>query len=687
MAKPKRKASKRKPITQHQLFPTVVALWFGALFGLGSAALRASLLEDLVMKSRIDLIIPAAAPPLGVTARILIALIMAVLGAMIGTTIARRLGQVRPVAHERKRTNLSTRDEGAAVRGYGSANRTAPPEPFSVSDAMGKDETGIVGAGTTPNRRRALAIEHEEDVFVPHELAPLPGGTPQIFDIAAAGLEQQPAAQTDTGPAASYGQTVQREPAHSSVALDWANAAPVLANPPSACVAQPAMVAPQLPHQHAASAPAAEVLPTGAAAVGVSLEPHATEDERQVFGMAPPAQAAEEQVRQIFGAPIADDHVPRNFVEQQGFKTTIFDAIEPEPLFAPREPNAFDPVAEVTANPASPAQPEVAVVPPALSPEPSADNPAGSEQMHAAPSAASIPEPEAHTEPLPSPNSLGIEDLSARLAESMRRRRAARAASAAQPDTVAVPTPDSHIQRSETTDGFEHAAGSGEPAAPRIPVAYEAEPVAPFVVPPFTVPEPEPAAPSLVEAAVTAVPGAAPAALPAALRPLDLSGFEEGDGFDSDSLLPPRHIVMPTPPMAAPSPFAAPVAAAPSEEEPEAADEIVIQEENYASLLAIAPAPAPANPFVRVEEPEDDSLAVEPVVIFPGQTPHSPVPIAVPSSGNVDGGPFRRFDAPASAGSGQPIATNAAGTAMNSDEAGQALRAALANLQRMSGAA
>jgi hypothetical protein len=102
VAKQKRKPANGKPITSHQLFPAVVALWFGALFGLGSLAVRPSLLEGLVLKSHLDLVIPAAAPPLGVTARILVALILAALGAMIGIALARRIA--RPKPEERKRS-------------------------------------------------------------------------------------------------------------------------------------------------------------------------------------------------------------------------------------------------------------------------------------------------------------------------------------------------------------------------------------------------------------------------------------------------------------------------------------------------------------------------------------------------------------------------------------------------------
>ena len=80
MAITNRKPGKSKPISSHPLFPAVVALWFGALLGLGSLAIRPTLLEAVVLKTGLDLIIPAAAPPLGITARILIALFMASLG-------------------------------------------------------------------------------------------------------------------------------------------------------------------------------------------------------------------------------------------------------------------------------------------------------------------------------------------------------------------------------------------------------------------------------------------------------------------------------------------------------------------------------------------------------------------------------------------------------------------------------
>ena len=89
---------------------------------------------------------------------------------------------------------------------------------------------------------------------------------------------------------------------------------------------------------------------------------------------------------------------------------------------------------------------------------------------------------------------------------------------------------------------------------------------------------------------------------------------------------------------------------------------------------------------MRIEVPADEAQeTVEPVVIFPGQSPQiaSTGSIATPGHDNA----FRRFDAPTSAGQGQPIAANTAAATFAPAEAEQALRAALSNLQRMSGAA
>ena len=69
-------------------------------------------------------------------------------------------------------------------------------------------------------------------------------------------------------------------------------------------------------------------------------------------------------------------------------------------------------------------------------------------------------------------------------------------------------------------------------------------------------------------------------------------------------------------------------------------------------------------------------------MIFPGQS--VPGLAAAPVAETV---PFRRFDSPASAGHSQPVATTPGDSLIDPAEAERSLRAALANLQRISGAA
>ncbi|MFM5885743.1 MAG: hypothetical protein ACKOQ3_10545, partial [Novosphingobium sp.] len=112
-----------------------------------------------------------------------------------------------------------------------------------------------------------------------------------------------------------------------------------------------------------------------------------------------------------------------------------------------------------------------------------------------------------------------------------------------------------------------------------------------------------------------------------------------------------------------------------------------VAEENYASLLGIS---GQRTGFVRIEEPEADLAAPEPVVIFPGQAPlGKPSPFSQPSpaAGNDDSATLRRFDSPAAAEHGQPVDLGSAAATLAPDEAAQALRTALASLQRISGAA
>ena len=625
MAKQKRKPAS-KPITSHQLFPAVVALWFGALFGLGSLAVRPSLLETVVMASRVDLVIPAAAPPLGVTARILVALALAAVGSVIGLVIARRLARPKPEVRERKRTKLAEHEEAAP-------RYTNHP---AYAEADGEDAAG----GILAQRRRALTIEHDEEDFVPHEMAPLPGGAPHILDISKVGFDApQPHAPLDLG-------AYQSEPVR----------------------------------QEFQPQPVAEVAPVAAP---VAAEP-----------------AQPEPPRQIFGQPVAGDHIDQTFVQAAGFKTTVFDTETPEPLFPPRMaqpepapavaaapapiPPRFgapegDPVVpqftvppapQVEAYAVPPMAPDAFAVPapvaepdpaPVMMPEPAAMAPA----PVAAPVAAPISVP---VEPLPSPAGLGMTDLASRLAESMARRRAARAAAAGSVGAAPAPVAE---------------AAPVVAAAPVIPAPVMPEPA------PVTAPAPQAFSAPVVEPSQPEAPvPAAPIAMPAAMRPLDLAldlgGFEK-EAEPLSSLLPPRHIAMPAAPE--PAPFAMPQANAP-EPEPEPVEDAAsedraheesVSEDRFGSLLGVAIQPAgPRAGLVRIEEPEAETAEIEPVVIFPGQ-------MVRPQA--EEAAPFRRFDAPSSAEQGQPIAADNSAPAVDREEAERALRMALANLPRMSGAA
>ena len=81
----------RPPISLHPAFPAVVALWFACLLGLGSMVLPVALFERIAAASGIVALIPAAASPFGFAARGLIAVAMAIAGALLGRAIARRV--------------------------------------------------------------------------------------------------------------------------------------------------------------------------------------------------------------------------------------------------------------------------------------------------------------------------------------------------------------------------------------------------------------------------------------------------------------------------------------------------------------------------------------------------------------------------------------------------------------------
>jgi hypothetical protein len=289
------------------------------------------------------------------------------------------------------------------------------------------------------------------------------------------------------------------------------------------------------------------------------------------------------------------------------------------------------------------------------------------------------PEPEpVAAQPTPQPagglEELGLVHLLDRLGRSLRNRPVAAPAEPPMPEA---------------------AQGETEPmpfAAPSFThqPAVEAVTVPPPVVPaglqvfmdppgaPAPAPEPEPApVPVAFAPDEPAVPVVPQALRPFAFDPLD--DQDDDDEHDHD----PGPFTLPLGSMA-PRPFDSPAAAepAPAEEAEDESDALTEAEDSYSSLLAMKNPFRPREEFVRIDEPEPSDEAIEPAVVFPGQEHRAadPEPVA-----EVAEPAARPFDAPH-----QPAPSTAparAARAADPAETERALRSALANLQRMSGAA
>ncbi|GGB89462.1 hypothetical protein GCM10011494_04770 [Novosphingobium endophyticum] len=145
--KTSRKSGGNPPISRHPLFPAIVALWFGALFGLASVAISPALIEQAVLATGIDSLLPMAAPPLGATARILIALVMTASGGVIGALVARRIARPETAARPRRRGATAAAETAApAPPAANAAGEEAPAQPLWKVRAMRESarETAIL---------------------------------------------------------------------------------------------------------------------------------------------------------------------------------------------------------------------------------------------------------------------------------------------------------------------------------------------------------------------------------------------------------------------------------------------------------------------------------------------------------------------------------------------------------------
>lgn len=195
LAKPQAHKGKadRQPISTHPAFPFIVALWFAALLGIGSLVVPVSLIESLLSASGLAAVVPQAAPPLGVTASLLIALTSTVGGGLLGLFVARKVvnGRSAPATSRFDRSNATAR------------------RPISAHHELGAEGLD----GSTPKGRRALAFTEAEGPSEVFELAPLPGA------FAASALDLTPMAAVDDEAAEALGD----EMAEPDTALDLAD--------------------------------------------------------------------------------------------------------------------------------------------------------------------------------------------------------------------------------------------------------------------------------------------------------------------------------------------------------------------------------------------------------------------------------------------------------------------------------
>lgn len=138
MAEDRKTARGTTPVTWHPLFPAMLAVWFGALFGLGVLAVRTGLLEAVVSSLGIDQLVPAAAPPLGATARILLALAFASTGGAIGGTIGLLMARSRPDKVARRAEAAAAKEAAREARAAERALAEPPLAPVAeAGEALG----------------------------------------------------------------------------------------------------------------------------------------------------------------------------------------------------------------------------------------------------------------------------------------------------------------------------------------------------------------------------------------------------------------------------------------------------------------------------------------------------------------------------------------------------------------------
>ena len=132
------------PVAAHPLFPVFAALWFAALFGLASLAIPGAALGALVVKTGLPALVPAAAPPLGFTAHLLVAFAMAGFGGAVGLALGLRLrpAGAQPVRPAETATPAPApapeADDVYKVRARDAHPDAPPRRPLVLTEALGE---------------------------------------------------------------------------------------------------------------------------------------------------------------------------------------------------------------------------------------------------------------------------------------------------------------------------------------------------------------------------------------------------------------------------------------------------------------------------------------------------------------------------------------------------------------------
>lgn len=618
------KQSKAQPITAHRLFPAIVALWFAALFGIGSFVVPVEMLESLVTATGLPRLVPAAAPPLGFTARAMVALALTGLGALAGVLVALRL-RPRPAAD-------------AAIRGFGRAGRAAeagegrrrardlhPDAPVRRPVAVREDLSDIEPLGepafettTGPVRKRALrAAQDEQPVSPLREHAPLPWGEE---------LEQQ--AEADAGPPPFAAPLV------ATALLDVQPSWPEEEVTPDA--RQPEMGDPETDDIDEAefvpmteTGQVAEAEPARTPAFG----PVAESVDEPAPAPSAPAPFAATLAAAATAAPVAERPIDELGTVQLVERLAMAMASRRERIAARAVPIVSD------------SRPAFAV--PSMQAEPEADF---------GPAIELVDDIEAEAEHGPaSADAFEPYDTVAETDSFV---------AAADFDAEAQPEPDA-ITIAENPDSME--------VAPATPEALDA----PQDDRPFDRPAAE---------APAQVVSLRPAALEPAATDFTDDDDEAEQPAHLQRFLGGARPAAPAQVASAPSGFDeaaleqsghhAAIASDDAGDLDDADDEDGGEEDDrYPSLLEMSRHPGKPE-FVRIEEPAAEAIGeIEPVVVFPGQGARGTAPFAPPPAA-VPGG-AQAFEAPQAA---RPV------PAGNSEETDRALRAALATLQRMTNA-